>query len=594
MNKKNTVRLSVSSLSLLLLSSCAQLAQPALCDAEITPIAQIQGHGSASLLVEQTLTTRGIVTANWHDEQQLGGYFIQSASKDDDNNPSTSNGLFIAHDNATVAVGNEVYVTGTVREHNGVTQLHQVSATAVCATEQPVQATPFTLPVAAAATFEAFEGMLVSLTQSLVVNGHYQLQRHGQFDVAPTRLYTPTQHHKPGAAAAQQAQENALSRIVIDDNLAPNPAQIKVPQPALTADNSLRSGDVIAPITGVLNEFNGSYRLQPTSAVTVIEKNERPQALTPPAANTIRVAAFNVLNYFNGNGAQKTFPTDRGAKTAADFERQHDKIITALAQLNADIIGVMEIENDGYNEHSAIHQLTTALAEQTGQPWRFVRAGINNFGEDSITNGLLYRSDKVRPEGQPLTITEAPFGTRSRLPLIQRFTPTHTVESLVVAVNHFKSKGSCPRDMANPNANQQDGQGCWNAVRTESAERLARFIDGHPDLKRFGLRVLMGDFNAYAQEDPIQALIARGYYNRIDAFNPQAYSYVYDAQAGSLDHLLVSGLLTGRVVNQAIWAINADEPTALQYDRAAEHPQWYAPSPYRSSDHDPVYADIQF
>ncbi|MBR9907930.1 MAG: ExeM/NucH family extracellular endonuclease [Gammaproteobacteria bacterium] len=594
MNNKNIVRLSVSSLSLLLLSSCAQLNKPALCDADMTPIPHIQGSGAVSPLLDQTLTTRGIVTANWHRADQLGGYFIQSAKADDDNNTATSNGLFIAEQNATVKVGDVVYLTGVVQELNGVTQLQNITASAVCASAQPIEATPFTLPVAATEAFEAVEGMLLSLTQSLTVNGHYQLQRHGQFDVAPMRLYTPTQHHKPGAEAQAQAHANSLARLVIDDNLAPNPAQISVPQPALTAENSLRSGDVIAPVIGVLNEFKGSYRLQPTSAVTVVEANQRPAAPAAPATNAVRVAAFNVLNYFNGNGAEKTFPTERGAKTAADFKRQHDKIIAALSQLNADIIGLMEIENDGYDKHSAIYQLTTALAEHTGQPWRFVRAGVNNFGDDSITNGLIYRSDKVSPQGQPLTITEAPFGTRSRLPLIQRFAPMNTVENLVVAVNHFKSKGSCPRDAANPNANQQDGQGCWNAVRTESAKRLAAFLNAHPDLKRHGLRVLMGDFNAYAQEDPIQALLAAGYYNRIDAFNPQAYSYVYDAQAGSLDHLLVSSPLTGRVVNQAKWSINADEPTLLQYDRATNNPQWYAPSPYRSSDHDPVYADIQF
>ena len=594
MNNKNIVRLSVSSLSLLLLSSCAQLNKPALCDADITPIPHIQGSGAVSPLLDQTLTTRGVVTASWYRENQLGGYFIQSAEVDDDNDAATSNGLFIAQQNAAVKVGDAVYLTGVVHEHNGVTQLQNISASAVCASEQAIEATPFTLPVAATEAFEAVEGMLLSLTQSLTVNGHYQLQRHGQFDVAPMRLYTPTQHHKPGAEAQAQAQANSLARLVIDDNLAPNPAQINVPKPSLTAENTLRSGDVIAPLTGVLNEFKGSYRLQPTTAVTVIETNKRPPAPTAPATNTVRVAAFNVLNYFNGNGAEKTFPTERGAKSAADFQRQHDKIIAALSQLDADIVGLMEIENDGYGKYSAISELTAALAEQTGHPWRFIRAGVNSFGDDSITNGLIYRSDKVEPQGQPLTITEAPFGTRSRLPLIQRFAPNNTVENLVIAVNHFKSKGSCPKDAENPNANQHDGQGCWNAARTESAKHLAAFIDRHPDLKNHGLRVLMGDFNAYGQEDPIQTLLAQGYYNRIDAFDPQAYSYVYDAQAGSLDHLLVSGLLTGRVVKQAVWSINADEPTLLQYDRAAQNSQWYAPSAYRSSDHDPVYADIQF
>lgn len=599
MNKKNIVRASASSLALLWVSSCAQFSAPPLCSSDITPIHAIQGTTVASPRVGEQLTTRGIVTATWQGEQQLGGYFIQSTADDQDNDPATSEGLFIATGDspAQIAVGDLVYVTGDVAEAQQLTQLSQLQnpqAYAVCASGLTVPETPLQLPVANLAVFEALEGMLVKLTQELTVNGHYQLLRHGQFDVAPERLYTPTQHVQPGQQARERERANRHARLVIDDNRAPNPTTINVPAPALSAGNSLRSGDKIAPVSGILSAYNNSYRLQPTSPITVVNANPRPQPPAAPATNTVRVAAFNVLNYFNGNGADKTFPTARGAKTQADFTRQHAKIIAALSQLNADIIGLMEIENDGYSKYSAIDELTTALAAATGQPWTFVRAAEHKFGSDAITNGLIYRSDKVTPQGQPLTINQAPFGQRSRLPLIQRFAPSNTVENLVVAVNHFKSKGSCPKSSENPNADQKDGQACWNQARTESAHLLADFLDSHNDLKRHDYRVVMGDFNAYAQEDPIQVLLKRGYYNRIDYFNPQAYSYVYDAQAGSLDHLLVSASLTARVVNQAIWSINADEPTLLQYNNAGTNSTWYAPSPYRASDHDPVFADIQF
>ena len=596
MNKKNIVRASLSSLSILVLASCAQVAQPPLCLSDVTRINQIQGTSAESSLVGQQVTIRGVVTAAWQSSDALGGYFIQSVPNDVDNNAMTSEGLFVSAANTTLSmnVGELAYVTGTIGESNGLTQIDTITAFAVCDSNLTVEPTQFELPVANFEQFEALEGMLLSLTQSLTVNGHYQLLRHGQFDVAPHRLYTPTQHVEPGEPARKRALANKLARLVIDDNQAPNPDEIKIPAPTLSANNSLRSGDTIGPVSGILSEFRGDYRLQPTSTIEVIKTNSRPQPPQSPATNTIRVAAFNVLNYFNGEGREKSFPTERGAKTAEEFARQHQKIIAALSQLNADVIGLMEIENDGYNSHSAIHELTDALATATGHPWRFIQADQDRFGTDAITNGLIYRSDKVRPEGEPLTINQAPFGQRSRLPLIQRFVPYNTVENLVISVNHFKSKGSCPSDRKDANANQNDGQACWNQARTESSQLLADFIDNHPELRRHSLRVLMGDFNAYAQEDPIQTLLKRGYYNRIDYFNPQGYSYVYDAQAGSLDHLLVSSGLTARVVNQAIWSINADEPTLLQYNNANKNPNWYAPSPYRASDHDPVYADIQF
>jgi len=596
MNKKNIARISLTSISLLLLASCAQVSQPEICSSDITPIHAIQGSSFESPLLGQQRTTRGVVTASWPDSDQLGGFFIVSHEDDQDNNNQTSEGLFIQHQQNVPELkqGDLVYLTGTVEEANNLTQLNNLAHVAICDSGYAVKSTPLTLPVETLGNFEALEGMPVSIAQNLVINGHYQLLRHGQFDVAHERLFTPTQHVQPGAEAQAQATANALARLVIDDNLAPNPETPAQPTQTITATNTMRSGDTLAPIQGILSNFRNSYRLQPTSTVEVIHSNLRPAAPESPATNTVRVAAFNVLNYFNGEGKNKQFPTERGAKTEAEFQRQHAKIVAALSQLNADIIGLLELENDGYDKHSAIVELTNALSQVTGQPWRFVQAASGRFGSDDITNGLIYRSDKVTPQGAPLTITQAPFGERSRLPLIQRFSPQNTVENLVVAVNHFKSKGGCPKDSSNPNANQNDGQACWNEARVQSANLLADFMDNHNDLKRFPLRVLMGDFNAYAKEDPIQTLLKRGYYNRIDAFNPYAYSYVYDAQAGSLDHILVSSQLTARVVNQAIWSINADEPTLLQYNNAETNEQWYAPLPYRASDHDPVFADIQF
>ena len=607
MNNKNSIRANIPTKKLiravalaplaLMLASCANTETNPACLADTTPIATIQGSSDSSALVGQMLTTRGIITADWTATEQLGGFFIQSISADQDQDPATAEGLFIATEElpATAAAGSFVYVTGVVAEAQQLTQLQQVSNVSICSTPQTLpEPIALQLPQAEANSFEQYEGMLVAFAQDLVVNGHYQLARHGQFEVAHERLYTPTQVVAPGADAQQLAQQNQLAKLLIDDNRAPNPAQVPYPAPELSADNTLRSGDTLQGAVGIMSQYQRQYRLQPTTQLTFEASNPRPAALPQPAQNTIRVAAFNVLNYFNGEGDAKTFPTQRGAKTAAQFKRQHDKIVAALAAMNADIIGLMEIENDGYAEHSAIVELTQALAVKTGQPWRFIQAGDERFGSDTITNGLLYRSDKVEPQGAVVSINQAPFDSRSRLPLIQRFAPLNTVENLVVAVNHFKSKGSCPKDSSHPDANQDDGQACWNATRTQSAELLADTLDQHPELSRHSLRVLLGDFNAYAKEDPITTLLSKGYYNRLDSFDAAAYSYVYDAQAGSLDHLLVSAALNPRVVKQGIWSINADEPTALQYSYADTQAHWYAPSAYRASDHDPVYADIQF
>ncbi|RUO54733.1 nuclease [Pseudidiomarina halophila] len=566
----------------------AQVATAPQCEASVS-IAAVQGEAMQSPLVGQEVVVIGTVTAAWQQPDQLGGFFIQQTIGD------ASAGLFVQASTPQVTAGDLVEVSGVVGEQQQLTQLDNVSSVRNCGQTELPQPRELRLPVADKAIFEQLEGQYVQLPQQLVVNGTYLLGRHGSFDVANERLYTPTQVVAPGAPARAYATANELKRLLIDDNQAPNPASVPYPAPQLAAGNSLRSGDEVSNVVGILSEFNGSYRIQPTAQLEFHNTNPRPLApVRSDDSSVLRVATFNVLNYFNGEGSERTFPTERGAETAAGFARQEAKIIAALAALDADVVGLMEIENDGYGEHSAIVRLTEQLRAKTGAPWQFVQAAEQGFGGAAITNGLIYRSDRVTPLGKPLTITKGPFSNRSRYPLIQRMQAEGTEEAFVVAVNHFKSKGSCPREADHPNANQNDGQACWNAARVESAQLLVEFMETEPLLARTPAQILLGDFNAYAKEDPMTLMEDAGYHNRVEHFEPSGYSYVYDAQAGSLDHLLVSAALHGRVLNQQHWLINADEPPALSYRGYQQNPDWFAVNPYRSSDHDPIIADIQF
>ncbi|WP_127347843.1 ExeM/NucH family extracellular endonuclease [Pseudidiomarina mangrovi] len=590
----------ITATAALLVAGCQQQPQAvAACDVAVTPIHSIQGSAMVSSLLGQQVTVRGVVLASWQAEEQLGGFYLHSLEHDNDQDVTTSEALFVATDSGfpELTAGQTVLLSGTVSETAQVTGLSQPSLLQSCGEQALPAAQLLQLPVTSMSQFEALENMPVRFAQTLVVTGHYPLARHGQFQVAAQQQFTATQISAPGADAYAANQQALLGRLSVDDNKAEKPAQISYPSPELTATNTLRSGDSVSQLVGLLSEFNGSYQLQPTQQPQFSHSNPRPANPPAPAEQTLRIAAFNVLNYFNGNGPDKTFPTDRGAKTAADFARQHDKIISALTALNADIIGLMEIENDGYGSSSAIVELTTALRQHSGHDWRFVNAAqaqdSGRFGTDSITNGLLYRADRVKPHSDVITSRQAPFGTRSRPPLVQQFQALHNSELFAVAVNHFKSKGSCPRDGNQANADQADGQGCWNAVRLESAQLLTELMQQSP-LNTVEHSVLLGDFNAYAMEDPITWFKQNGYHNRIEVFEPQGYSYVFNGFAGSLDHILVSTALHNRVVMQRHWSINADEPTALQYDMHRSNPNWVDSSPFRASDHDPVYVDIQF
>jgi Ca2+-binding RTX toxin-like protein len=101
--------------------------------------------------------------------------------------------------------------------------------------------------------------------------------------------------------------------------------------------------------------------------------------------------------------------------------------------------------------------------------------------------------------------------------------------------------------------------------------------------------ILLGDFNAYTQEDPIEALRAAGYTDLGSTFDAERYSYVFDDMSGSLDHALATASLTAKVTGVAHWNINAVESFAYQY---VGDPALYAPNPYRSSDHDPLVLGI--
>src|SRR5690606_27555909 len=245
------------------------------------------------------------------------------------------------------------------------------------------------------------EGMRVELPQTLTVNETYQLGRYGQVLLANGRLAQPTHSAAPGAPAQVVAAQNALNQILLDDaSNVQNPDPVIFPAPGLSATNTLRSGDTVGGVTGILSFDFGEWRVLPTAAPAFVHSNPRPAAPVVPSASNLKVASFNVLNYFNGDGLGGGFPTARGADNAAELSRQQAKIVSALSGLNADVIGLIEIENDGYGPQSAIAQLTAALNTAMGiSVWQYVNPGVTQIGSDEIAVGFIYRSDRATPLG---------------------------------------------------------------------------------------------------------------------------------------------------------------------------------------------------
>jgi len=574
------------------------------CGSAATLIHTIQGSGATSPENGKAHTVEAVVVADFQDTVSgLSGFFLQEEGADSDTNTSTSEGLFI-HDSGfgvNVNKGDRVRVTGTVNEYFGMTEMSGISAIEVCATGGNIQPVDVSLPFANSTFLERYEGMLVNLPQTLTVSENYSLARYGEVMVSSGgRLSIPTNVVLPGSAAAAKQAANDLNRLVVDDGSAvQNPALIPYPAPKLTAFNTVRSGDSVKGINGVIAYSANAYRIHPTVTPLFVASNPRTSAPVLPGTGSLRVASFNVLNYFNGNGQGAGFPTTRGADTASEFTRQRNKIISAIIALNADIIGLMEIENDGYDTNSAIQDLVAGLnaAAVAGSTYAAINPGTAQLGSDQIAVGFIYRTKTVQPLGQAKTLLSYPFDTRNRQPLVQSFREVSSNGKLTVAVNHFKSKGSCPA-AGDANADQGDGQGCWNKLRTEAANALVSWLATDPTASGDGDVLIVGDLNSYAKENPITSIESNGYTNLIAKYPAtNGYSYVFKGQSGYLDHGLSNVNLTPQVTGTAIWHINADEPRALDYNEefktTNQLSELYNADAYRASDHDPVVVELK-
>ncbi|TMC27610.1 MAG: ExeM/NucH family extracellular endonuclease, partial [Chloroflexi bacterium] len=490
--------------------------------------------------------------------------------------------------------GDLVRVTGKVTEFSNLTEITSVTQAAICSTGNALAPATVTLPVGSYTDFERYEGMFVRFDQTLTATETFTLARFGEVRLAADgRLYTPTAVTTPGAAAIALEDENQRRSFVLDDgNNQQNIDPTLYPTGGLSAPNTLRSGYTTTGVTGVFDYRFNTYRLQPVGPVSFTAANPRTTAPDPVGGNT-RVASFNVLNYFNGDGLGGGFPTSRGATTRTEFDRQTAKEVSALIALAPDIAGLMEIENDA-GPNSALAQLVAFLNNSAGPgTYAYVDTGV--IGTDEIKVALIYKPAAVTPVGawQIMTSGTDPrfIDTRNRPSLAQTFLRNGTAEKVTVVVNHLKSKGSSCDDIGDPDMN--DGQGNCNRTRSQAAAAIVDWLATDPTGSGSPNFLLIGDMNSYTFEDPITTFTNGGLLNLVREFDGlTAYSYVFGGESGYLDHALASPRLAANVGGVTHWHINADEPVALDYNTEFKTTNqittFYAPTAYRSSDHDPV------
>ena len=579
-----------------------------------TSVSDVQGSGAVSPMDGQVVSISAIVTGDFQDNDtdtvnNLGGFYVQQETPDA--NAATSEGIFIFDgDNPAVDVdtGDRVDITGTVNEYFGETQIN-VSSVRVTGTGM-VQATDVNLPATAVTTnsngdsiadLERYEGMLVRFPQKLTVSNLFFLERYGEVGLSQGgRLYQFTNSNAPDVTAYAAHQDDVASRsIILDDGMRSTyPTTNRHLAAGAAADYSIRTGDSITGATGNVRYSRGSggsgdegWRLVPTEDAMFDDDNPRPG--TPSVAGSTRVASFNVLNFFSNidTGQAICGPLGnqncRGANSAAELSRQLEKTVTAIALMDADIIGLIELENSAT---ASITAIVNALNNRVGGG-TYVFVDTGSINTDAIKTGFVYNSSTIRTAGS-FAILDASVDprfvdSRNRPALAQSFEVIGTGAVLTVVVNHLKSKGSSCDSSGDPNIG--DGQGNCNMTRTNAAAAIADWINTDPTASGDTDFLIIGDLNAYLMEDPLTALKNAGLTSLLEG-NTGAYSFQFDAMAGALDHALASPSLNGQVVETIEWHINSDEPQLLDYNlENGRDASLFDPSlPYRASDHDPV------
>ena len=608
------------------------------------PDIQTTGDGDDSQLINQTVETKGVVTAAYPKGENanlkgLEGFTIQTPGTGGTWDPSrtASDGLFVFMGKSsatTPSIGECVVVKGKVAEYSGVKN-------ATAATQSLTQLLPQTITpandcdpvkptelsgVPTQDQMEALESMLVLPKDTWTITDNYKTNRYGTLSLTPGTevLRTATDVVAPGAAAQAYEAENAAKTIDLDDASTTDLTNFKQnghkERYAYLANGApARVGYHVTFTKPVVLESRfGSFGFQPTqmtagnpdrSPVTIT--GERPAA--PTVSGDTKVATFNVLNYFSDLGENEPgckgyedrdhkYVTDkncklRGAWSSQAFANQQTKIVQAINTIDADVVALEEIENPvasgvSSDRDGALKSLVNALNAAAGsEVWAYVPSPSTvPANEDVIRIAFIYKKATITPVGDSVIYDDPAYTGLARQPLAQEFKPitdaNHEGKNFVVIANHFKSKGSTPKNLsgaeAAANTDNGDGQGNSNGVRIKQARALATFaqrFNGTPTL-------LVGDFNAYTKEDPLKVLTDAGWAHESGHGDS---SYVYGGRSGSMDHVFANSVAHPLITEVKSWAVNAQESIAFEYSRANYNAYlaFEADNPYRASDHNP-------
>jgi predicted extracellular nuclease len=511
---------------------------------ETVPIWAIQWEGDSSPFKLRELETSGVVTGVF---PELGGFWIQNL--DPDNNPSTSEGLFVASGELDLdpEIGQLVRVGGQVREISSQTQLlldeadaFQVLSTSVNLPE-PVELDPPRETEEAQRYFEQYEGMLVQVNQPATVVGpstHY-----GEYVLVLAKHETLRIFH--GEETGWLIHVDDGSEITHEDRS--------------TLPYALSVGDQVFAVEGPLAYTYGNYKIEPTSTPQYQNQPVSLPSLDLPEERLISVMTWNVENLFD---ILDPHPSSPPRPRKADYELDLTKIAnTILAADTPDIVALQEVEHIGILEDLSGHPL---LSDYEYAP--YLIEGTDSRGIDV---GYLVRSDRL----QVLDVRQypAPEGLTSRPPLVLHLQREQngTSREIYVLNNHFTSlaggeAATEPRRVA---------QAAWNV----SVVQQIRAASPQADV------IVLGDLNSFYDSAPLDTLRQAGLHHVYEWLPElEEYTYNFEGVSQSLDHIFVSPSLFDGISRVTVMHADADYALPSPQDE----------SPLHQSDHDPVITVI--
>jgi predicted extracellular nuclease len=596
-------------------------------DDDATLIHTVQGSGAASDLVGQTVVIEAIVTGDFQngdsdESRNLNGFFVMEEDADQDADTTTSEGLYVYEGSgdllSDVNQGDKVRLLGTVVERFGKTTL-EVSEIRVEDVNQQASVTATAMALPDLDDREAVEGMLVTIVEPLTFSESFDYEQFGAMTLSTDGpVYQFSQLNTPDAAGnAAYQQEVANRTILLEDGLSGRRGDfdpIIEPDGDLvgSATDGIRMGQSVSDLTAIVDFDFGEYRLRlPQESYFDLDDTTNPvEELPEDVGSAYKVGSLNVLNYFTTiEGLTDIGRGPRGADDLEELARQTDKLVATLLGMDADVVGLIEIENDFAGDNFAIQALVQALndAEDTNR-WAFVDPGQEFVGDDAIAVAFIYDQTTTDLVGTASILDTAEFldplgelttngDAFNRAALAQSFQDKDSGGIFTASVNHFKSKGSATGAAADEDAG--DGAGRGNATRTEAARILAEWLESDPTNSGDDDVVILGDLNSYAKETPITTLQDAGYTDLAAAFEgDDVYSYRFSGQVGTLDYALANEELFAQVTGATTWNVNSDTPVFFDYNkdstfnndvlRPTDQGLFDGDSPLRGSDHDPV------